>query len=515
VAAAALRHDCTRRVYPGITDSLAPVGPRAGPNCSGAVQPGVCARYDPASFANLQWLQSARVYPNGTGVALVHNEMHGELSGNRTLCSHNGQPKGQPKSCVRWSTDLGASADGGASWSLAQKAVFTLPSRYARDCPTEGYGALGPILHDGAGNYYGHVSRSYENGTGSGTPGTTGSMGICAWRTRTPQDASSYRGWNGSAWSTRWENPYTRAGAPPGPDALRGLTCASIGTGGDGSSHPVVRRFAASERNEWRPAGWPAHVMFGWPNAPPGGLPKQTVSYAFGAGGSSASVGGAAPFTAWGPAQYLPIRDWVDPRVFGPHWQMRYPTLLDHDSPFDLVSPRARALAAAAAAAADVAATEEVADGLSYVLVGNRSLHLYFVATGSEGGSFIARLPVAWFDADAPTPTPPFVPPPAACNATAVRAARAVAVGGAGTASANGRYTRASGKTSDGAPVFVLDAAHQLYREGGVWRLGDPSVGVYYVGTSSGGGGDGPPGPGGWITGTLGVAPTPGSVKCA
>lgn len=71
----ALRHDCTRTVYPSINESLMPVGPPAGGRCPGALQAGVCERYDPSTYANYQWLQSIRVFPNGTGFAMVHNEV--------------------------------------------------------------------------------------------------------------------------------------------------------------------------------------------------------------------------------------------------------------------------------------------------------------------------------------------------------------------------------------------------------------------------------------------------------
>ena len=127
-----------------------------------------------------------RVYPNGSGFAVVHNEMHGELSGNRTLCSHNGRPQSGGKTCILWSTVLGSTVDGGSSWQLAQKPLFTLPKKYAVDIPLQGYGALGPPLYE-EGFYYGHVFRDNFDGN----------AGVCAWRTATPHDAGSYRGWNG------------------------------------------------------------------------------------------------------------------------------------------------------------------------------------------------------------------------------------------------------------------------------------------------------------------------------
>lgn len=65
---------------------------------------------------------------------------------------------------------------------------------------------------------------------------------------------------------------------------------------------------------------------------------------------------------------------------------MMYPVLLDHDSPFSLGTDRD--------------SLEVRASALSYGLVGNESLHIYFVVARS----LIVRIPVAWFDADAPVP---------------------------------------------------------------------------------------------------------------
>ena len=47
---ALVKHDCSQRVYTAVNDSR------------------------PETYANHQWLQSARVFPNGSGFALIHNE---------------------------------------------------------------------------------------------------------------------------------------------------------------------------------------------------------------------------------------------------------------------------------------------------------------------------------------------------------------------------------------------------------------------------------------------------------
>jgi hypothetical protein len=493
----ALEHDCSRRVYPGLLDSLAPVGPPAGPNCTGAAQPGTCARYQPSSYANFQWLQSVHVFPNGTGFALVHNEMHGELSGNRSLCDHIGGKENH--SCIVWSTDLGMTVDGGHSWQLMEKPVFALPRRYVYNNPHEGYGALGPVLHEND-FYYGHVYRLYAEG--AGPPGLTDS-GVCTWRTPDPFDASSYRGWNGSAWSTRWLDPYTVDSAVLAPSELWRYTCATIDTGGDGSSHPQPRKFAQASPGEWIPTDWPSHVMVGWPGGRLGNgskAPPYSISYSLGPA-KPANVGGSAPFTAWAPSQYLSVADWVDPQLVGRGWEMRYPTLIDHDSPFGLIDGDHSA--------------EVKSEGLSYGLVGNASLHLYFVVAGHS--DMTMRLPVAWIDANAATPPGPFVPtapPLQACYANE-STVRSIAVSGAGTPAVNGEYRRVVGRFIDQMAVFELDPAHQLYREGGLWRIGHPSVGLDYVGMPNTEDMLGPPAYGSaWSVGTLAVRPAPAKLTC-
>ena len=167
--------DCT---FPGVGPTL---DAAAGPHRCGA-SPYVAGRNSaPWSYDNHQWLQSVRVHPNGTGFAWIHNEFHGEQPPhNRSYCSFDSkQSDGQ---CVLWSTDLGTTADGGATWELAAAPVLALPRPYVKDAAIAGYGALGGVVRQG-GWYYAHVGRSYRNGTGAGPPGTSAS-GTCVFRAR-------------------------------------------------------------------------------------------------------------------------------------------------------------------------------------------------------------------------------------------------------------------------------------------------------------------------------------------
>lgn len=133
---------------------------------------------------------------------MVHNEFHGELSGNISYCSFTRKTdKGQ---CIEWSTDFATTINGGATWQLKHAPLITLPRPYIKDAAIAGYGELGAVLYNHIdGFYYCHVSRSYRNNTGAGPPNTVGG-GTCVFRTRDPYNSSDFYGWNGTDWSTTW-----------------------------------------------------------------------------------------------------------------------------------------------------------------------------------------------------------------------------------------------------------------------------------------------------------------------
>ena len=398
-----LHHDCTHQVYKAINDTR------------------------PSSFSNHQWLQATRVFPNGSGWGLIHNEFHGEMSHNQSYCSYDTRNNTIPPDCIEWSTDLGVTEDGGDTWHQTHGPLFTLPRRYSKNQKMNGYGALGSILYNqDDGFYYGHVYRSYHNDTGAGPRGTV-ARGVCVWRTRDPYDAASFVAWNGSNWSATWLNPYHHSSVPE--SELWKYTCASIDTGlgleGAGA-HPNPKKMSGN----WMAPGDPSHVMLNWPEG------KGTmVSYAF----SVASH--EAPFTKWSKAQMLDVSGWFDPHWWPGTVCVMYPSLIDHDSPF----------------LSQTGDHINKADGLSYGLVGNASLHLYIVMHRS----LIVRLPVAWFRSEDAIPAPPFPTPhknPDNCDL--------IRVDGAGIGAVNGEYKKAPVPRAQRGLVHALfekDTSHQLY----------------------------------------------------
>jgi hypothetical protein len=394
----------------------------------------------PWSYNNHQWLQSVRVFPNGTGFAFVHNEFHGEQPPhNRSYCSFDG--KTSTGQCILWSTDLATTKNGGATWQLALAPVITLPRPYAKDAAIAGYGELGGVLHNHDGFYYAHVARSYHNNTGAG-PVNTAARGTCVFRTADPTDPTTYRGWNGSAWATEWADPYTTPTAEPD---LWQRTCADVKLHGNNqANHINPKRFAGPLTAI---EGWPTHVM--------SGLSGDKTSYYFPS--ASGAAAGAAPFTAWdeAPTGIVDVQDWLDPcTIGGRRLKWMYPNLIDHSSP------------ALGELSQGATGSESKADGLSYGLVGNSSLFLYAVLSRE----FIVRVPVAWFLPGQALPRGPFVPPPppklnpVGCTA--------LTVAGAANMGVNGIYKASGPVQKDGTHMYTKDKDHLVYHFQGVWKLG-------------------------------------------
>jgi hypothetical protein len=457
-ASAKGRHDCSHRVYRSVNST------------------------DPASFANHQWMQSVQVFPNGSGVSLIHSEFHGGMVGNASICSTTG-----PAKCQYWSAGLGKTTDGGAHWTLvasppAQR-TFSVPRRYVKDSPVTGFGAIGAMAKQGR-YYYGHINQINAGVNAS----DTGSTGTCAWRTDDLNDPAAFRGWDGSGWNTTWIDPYdTRAAQAqmPGSDDDGGgggddHTCLPIDTGTPRNGHASVRTFAG---RGWRPAGWPSHLMLGWPEGT-----RNRVGYAFPAWAAGSDD---APFTQWGAAQYLDIDDWIPPELKGCGTLM-YPSLLDADSPFSLALPDdddGDGVVAGNVSRAAADGDAKAAAGLSYGLLGNRSAFLYFIV----GRHAIWRLPVAFLPAGAPEPASgpyPPTPGPPALNPTNCSALK---VSGAGRSDVNGVYTKKVGNNGNGGsgggktsspsmvfPVYQKDSEHQLYHFQTHWALGWMGHASYY-----------------------------------
>jgi hypothetical protein len=161
-----------------------------------------------SSFTNRQWIFS--LYNDGSTIhALVHNEYHDPVA---TYCLPG--YSGDQNPCQYNSISYAASTDGGQTFTmLPSPQAVVAPPTVQWTPPTQGqsppyYGYFEPtniVLNNADGYYY---ARFIEF-----TPPPVLSGGYCVMRTQTLSDPTSWRTWNGSAFSLQMTNPYTGAGA--------------------------------------------------------------------------------------------------------------------------------------------------------------------------------------------------------------------------------------------------------------------------------------------------------------
>lgn len=319
-------HDCSKRIYNSANLST------------------------PWSYANHQWLQSAHVYPDGTGWALVHNEFHGEDENNSSYCSFNHSTA--DSRCQYWSTVLAKTVDGGDSWTPVHpnspgsqdNLVFSLAQQFQKDQPLGGYGALSPVsctpttLSLGASSVQrtNNSSRMDVAAAGEACYGLVSridaesGVGLCAFRTTNLSDPRSFLRWNGTAWGASFVNPYSDT-----KESGDGHECASVVE----SSHASVRRLAPSAATvpssspSTFSGTWPEYVMVTW-GAGAG------FEYSFSNWSShNSSAGGAGnnetgqPFTSWTDPVEVNITGWLDPHTLAGYGTFLYPSIIDVDSP--------------------------------------------------------------------------------------------------------------------------------------------------------------------------------------
>ena len=366
----------------------------------------------PSTYANSQWLQSVRVLRNGTGWGLVHNEFKAEFYGNSAYCSCNDEYHNVSKCsnhCEMWSTGLAVTSDWGKHWELAAAPpghlVASLPTKFAKDQPLAGYGAVSPMLRGEDGAYYGIINIA-------GKPGTQ-PAGNCPFRTSSPADPHSYRGWDGADYTVQWHSAYNG-------DGHSGV-CAVLGTNYSTafSEHVNFRRIAPSLAS--RP-GWPSFMVVGTGR----GLPSEgEVRYAF----SYETDFAKAVTGPWTDPQYITLDAgrWLD---LNNH--VLYPVIIDTSSP--------ELGAATASSTTDPDNLSE--DGDNYLLVGNSSANLYIVTTGLHARNVLRRR--VYFDlSSSPHPNPP-QPPHPPVGPTIPLTCAAIRVRGAGIDAINGLYHKAT-----------------------------------------------------------------------
>lgn len=444
-----------RHMYAGVAPTLQ----RAPAACSGRVMASHDAHgYDsgPQSYANFQWLQSVRVFADGTAAALVHNEFKGEFAPLGEYCSRHcadGSPVNasgcRDVICEIWSTGLATSSDGGATFSLAAPPpahlVAALPHEFSFDQPISGYGAISPALRGDDGAFYGSINVVNRCTNGSAACGHT-AAGNCLWRATDFRDPGTFRARDSAG---NFTLPWASAYAPGGE---RFTPCATLPVTADGpfGSHVVFRRVVRptlqAAGGAAQPSTAPTFIALG-DVAPYNGRVKYSLSYEPDFAEAMRDVAGS-----WTAPRYLNL-DGV-----GGYF---YPTLIDVRSP-------------ELGVAGGTEASQE--DGDSFALV-----------------SYPHRVP------------------PRPGGVVAVR------VAGAGSGHCNGEYRKAP--VPPGFPsvsqLFRLDGDgnHSVYENDGAWHIAQLGTRVWYSSADPSPAAGGPPATGWAVTaGEAGALPAPRSV---
>lgn len=176
-------HDVNRALVGESLDAVVP-------DCRIAYRGG--EKDDPAAFDDRAWLAAFATRDGRIVHALVHNEFQGHRR--RGLC-----PSGKYMECWANAITAARSTNGGATFQRVPGVVAALPYRYRGDLGRHsGYFNPSNILQ--VGDYWYAlvfaVAREAQKG------------GACLLRTDRPEDPTSWRAWDGRAFTVRFMDPY-------------------------------------------------------------------------------------------------------------------------------------------------------------------------------------------------------------------------------------------------------------------------------------------------------------------
>jgi hypothetical protein len=404
-------------------------------NCSSRVFASTNAS-TPQSYANFQWLQSVRVFANGTAAGLAHNEFKGEFPADTGMAycsrhcadsSNKGNWRGcRDQICEIWSTGLVASADSGATFQLAARPphhlVAALPHRYVKDQPISGYGAISNGMQRGAdGGFYGLIN-AVNQCTGANASTVCGAIpsGNCVFRAGDLTDPASFRARDAAGeFTVEWASAYLPGGETKG-------VCATIPVTEQGhfGEHVSFRKVVPPAEGS---RGHPTFIALGDTTTSTGSV-KYSLTYKQDFGAAMRDIN-----ASWGRPKLLALS-------LPGSADYHYPTLLDVRSP------------ELGLAGGSVAAQE---DGDSYALVS--------------------------------------YPHPA--QAPILGPVDAVRVAGAGCSACNGLYVKAVVPPGFGSAshLFELDKTHALYLNGDIWHIARLGKEVFYASSAPVSPGGGPP----------------------
>ena len=275
----------------------------------------------PQSYANFQWLQSVRVFANGTAAGLVHNEFKGEFAPLGQYCSKHCTDRSpvnasgcRDQICELWSTGLASSRDGGTTFSMIAEPphhlVAALPDQFAFDQPISGYGAISSMLCGADEACYGliNVKSSCKNDTSACIP-----AGNCIWRADDLSNPASFRARDqDGSFTVQWASAYAAGGQSRGACSTLPVTAES-----PFGEHVVFRKIVPPAHQSVG-SSQPTFIALG-DGAPDKGQVKYSLSYEQDFGVAMRNIN-----TSWTKPQFLSL-DGLSSFV--------YPTLLDVRSP--------------------------------------------------------------------------------------------------------------------------------------------------------------------------------------
>lgn len=162
---------------------------------------------NPANFAGNEFLDSPIAFANGTVVALVHTEYPGGVY-NATGPHPPMCPPGLKGYPTCWTVTIGLviSHDFGATWGHARPPphhlVASVPYGYNASQLASGWGDPSNIMKHPKDDYY-YAAIWNRNQVGLQAPG------ICMMRTNNLMDPTSWRAWDGKAYTKTFASPYT------------------------------------------------------------------------------------------------------------------------------------------------------------------------------------------------------------------------------------------------------------------------------------------------------------------
>jgi hypothetical protein len=171
---------------------------------------------DPAAFDDRQWITAVYTTDGNIVYALLHEEYQGFR--HPGMCSSQQFPW-----CLENAITLATSTDGGETYSYSRPpshVVASNPYPYAQVLGPHGYSASNIVRRAADGYYYTMVNAlAYQ----------AQQYGTCVMRTRDLSDPTSWRAWDGSAFTVRFINPNLEPSLPPAEHVCAPVALSQLG----------------------------------------------------------------------------------------------------------------------------------------------------------------------------------------------------------------------------------------------------------------------------------------------